>query len=308
VHLLGDDQMSDPFPPQAREEDEADRAAADRAIAFSAIGLAITGVAELVISVLGGSVGLLGDALHNLSDVSTSAMVFVGFRVSRRQATPTHPYGYERAEDIAGLGVALVIWGSAAFAGYISWRKLAGHGTTSHVGIGMAAAVVGIIGNQVVARYKRRVGVRIHSATLISDAQHSWLDALSSLGALLGLVGVALGWRWADPVAGLVVTAFIAHVGWEVTAGIIGHLMDGVDKATVTAAEQAASAIAGVHHAHVRARWLGRSLLVEVEGFVDAGRTVADAEQTGRAVEEAVLAVVPETSAVLWTPRAMPRG
>ena len=60
------------------------------------------------------SVGLLSDALHNLSDVSTSAVVFLGFRLSRRVATPRYPYGWERAEDLAGLGVALVVWASAA--------------------------------------------------------------------------------------------------------------------------------------------------------------------------------------------------
>jgi divalent metal cation (Fe/Co/Zn/Cd) transporter len=84
--------------------------------------------------------------------------------------------------------------------------------------------------------------------------------------------------------------------------------MDGVDPALVTAAERAAAGVAGVHHAHVRARWMGRSLLVEVEGFIDAATTVADGEAVGRAVEEAVLSAVGETRAVLWCPRAMPPG
>ncbi len=69
--------------------------------------------------------------------------------------------------------------------------------------------MIGIVGNQVVARYKGRVGRRIQSATLVADAQHSWLDALSSAGALLGLIGVAAGLPWADAVASLIVTLFI---------------------------------------------------------------------------------------------------
>jgi divalent metal cation (Fe/Co/Zn/Cd) transporter len=92
-----------------------------------------------------------------------------------------------------------VIWASAAFAGYESARKLADHGHTAHVGVGIAAAVVGILGNQAVARYKLVIGRRIGSATLLADARHSWLDALSSAGALAGLVAVAAGWRWGDP-------------------------------------------------------------------------------------------------------------
>ena len=92
--------------------------------ASSAVGLALTGVVELVIALFTGSVGLLSDALHNLSDVSTSAVVLLGFRLSRRVATPRYPYGWERAEDLAGLGVALVVWASAVVvAGTTSWTR-----------------------------------------------------------------------------------------------------------------------------------------------------------------------------------------
>jgi divalent metal cation (Fe/Co/Zn/Cd) transporter len=76
--------------------------------------------------------------------------------------------------------------------------------------------VIGIVGNQVVARYKMTVGRRIGSATLVADARHSWLDALSWAGALAGLIAVASGQSWADPVAGLVITVFICHVGPDV--------------------------------------------------------------------------------------------
>jgi divalent metal cation (Fe/Co/Zn/Cd) transporter len=78
----------------ARHDEEKDRRAAYRAILFSAVGLAITGGVELLLALYTGSVALLGDSLHNLADVSTSVVVFVGFRVSRRPATRTYPYGY----------------------------------------------------------------------------------------------------------------------------------------------------------------------------------------------------------------------
>ncbi len=183
----------------ARRDDAVHRRAAHRAIAVSAAGLALTGAVELAIALVSGSVALLGDAIHNLSDVSTSVVVFLGFWVSRKAATRSHPYGYERAEDLAGLGVALVIWASAVFAGYESYQKLVRHGPTTSLGAGMAAAVLGIIGNQAVAAYKRRVGRRINSVTLLADARHSWLDAIASLGALAGLALVAAGQRWGDP-------------------------------------------------------------------------------------------------------------
>ena len=294
------------FPLASAQDDADERRQANRAIAVSAIGLAATGLVELLLAVFTGSVGLLGDAIHNLSDVSTSAVVFLGFRLSRRPPSQRYPYGLERAEDLAGVGIAVVIWASAAFAGYESIRKLVEHGHTAHVGVGIAGAVLGIVGNQVVARYKKRVGERINSATLIADAKHSWLDALSSAGALVGLIAVALGQSWGDPVAGLAVTLFICHVGYEVTADVMHRLADGVDPDVITGAEAAAGSVAGVIHAHARARWTGRTLRVEVEGWVDPAMTASESDVLGRLVANEISRKLPETGSFTWTTRAAP--
>jgi cation diffusion facilitator family transporter len=135
---------------------------------------------------------------------------------------------------------------------YVGESRLIHHGATQHLAWGIGAAAVGIVGNQLVARYKLAVGRRIQSATLIADAKHSWLDALSSAGAMLGLIGVAVGWPWADAVAGLFVTGFICHVGWEVSSDIAHRLLDGVDPTVVTIAETAAGETDGVIHARAR--------------------------------------------------------
>src|ERR1700733_5444328 len=132
------------FPLPGTRDDAQERREANRAIAVSAGGLAVTGTVELVLAVLTGSVGLLGDAIHNLSDVSTSAVVFLGFRLSRRVPTERYPYGLDPPEDLAGIGIPLVIWASAVFAGFESVRKLIAHGSTAHVGIGIAGAILGI--------------------------------------------------------------------------------------------------------------------------------------------------------------------
>ena len=274
---------------------------ANRAVGVSAAGLALTGGVELALAIVTGSVALLGDALHNLSDVSTSAVVFLGFRISRRKPTAGYPYGYERAEDLAGLGVAIVIWASAIFAGVESYFKLVGNAPTTRVGIGMGGAVLGIVGNQVVARYKLVVGRRIQSATLVADARHSWLDALSSLGALVGLGLVALGFRWGDPIAGFAVTLFILHVGYEVTGEILHHLMDGVDVEELEAARVAASQVAGADVV-VRGRWMGRSLRLEVDLPVAADARVGDTEAIGHRVEAAIFAAVPSARQVIYRP------
>ena len=307
VHkILGLRDPAAAFPLPGARDDAGDRRAANRAVAVSAIGLGATGLAELLLAVVTGSVGLLGDAIHNLSDVSTSAVVFLGFRLSRRPATERYPYGLERAEDLAGIGIAVVIWASAVFAGYESIRKLLVHGATTNVGAGIAGAVIGIAGNLAVARYKLVVGRRIGSATLVADARHSWLDALSSAGALAGLAAVAAGLPWGDPVAGLAITVVICHVGYEVTSDVVHRLADGVDPSVITTAESAAGSVPGVLHAHARARWTGRTLRVEIEGWVDPGLPARDADAIGRHVAAALARQLPEAGSLTWISRAGP--
>ena len=238
--------------------------------------------------------------MHNLADVSTSLVVFVGFVVSKRAPTPRHPYGYERAEDLAGLGVAAVIWVSAVFAGYESYEKLISNAGTGHVAAGVAGGMIGLIGNLAVSIYKARVARRIHSATLAADAKHSWLDMLSSVGAIVGLVGVALGYRWADPIAGAVVTLFIGHVGLEVTGQLLHHLLDGVEPEDLTAARAATLTIDGVHEASVRGRWMGRSLVLEIDGTLDGDIPLGVALEIGHRVDLAVRTAVPHVRAVRW--------
>jgi cation diffusion facilitator family transporter len=284
--------------PQTGHDEVGHRRAANRALAFSALGLGATGVLELALAILTHSVGLLSDALHNLSDVSTSVLVFFGFRISKRPASARFTYGYERAEDLAGLGVALVIWGSAVFAGVESYRKFVHHGGTTHIGWGMAGAVIGMAGNQIVARYKGVVGRRIQSATLVADARHSWLDAISSLGALIGLVFVAFGYHLGDPIAGFAITLFIGHVGYEVTSDIVKHLMDGVDPEVLRRAETVVAGVPGVLAVEVRGRWTGRSLRLEVVPQVEPTMTVAASEKLAQGIRASVLNSVDEARVV----------
>lgn len=287
----------------ATHNEAEDRSAAHKAIIASAIGLGLSGSIELAIALVTHSVGLLGDSLHNLSDVSTSGLVFIGFLVSKRTPNQRYPYGYERAEDIAGLGVALVIWASAVFAGVESYHKFVAHSPTTHLPLGMFGAFLGIVANQTVARYKGHVGRQIHSTTLLADARHSWLDAISSLGALIGLVLVELGYPIGDPIAGLVITLFIAHVGYEVTSEMLHHLMDGVDAAMLQTVVDTVKVIPEVFGVRARGRWMGRSLCLEVEVEFGPDLSLKQVSEHSKVIEDAILASVSEARQVLIIPR-----
>lgn len=290
-------------------QDEAQRSRAIRAIIVSSLGLLATSTFELIITVLSGSVALLSDALHNLGDVFTTVGVYFGFRVSRRQPTRRYPYGYGRAEDLAGIVILAAIWTSAGLAGWQSFEKLVSGRGTTHLSLGMVAAGTGVVGNQLVARYKLRVGRAIKSAPLLVDARHSRLDAIASAGALAGLIGVAAGLRIADPIAGFAITLLIIHIGIDATRDVASRLMDENDQKIAEVIRAVAEGITDVLDvSDVRARWLGRQIEARLLIRLPATMGLVQAHEVAHRVEEAVRAQVPDILEVLVEPAPLTEG
>ncbi len=100
----------------------------------------------------------------------------------------------------------------------------------------------------------------------------------------------------------MAVTLFICHVGYQVTKDVVHRLADGIDPAVITAAEAAAGSVDGVIHAHARARWTGRTLRLEIEGWVDPDLTVSSADAIGPQIAQAIASQLPEVGSFTWTP------
>lgn len=261
-----------------------------RAIKVSTFGLAATAAVQFAIAALGGSVALLADGLHNLGDVFTTVALWVAFRASRRAADRRYTFGYHRFEDLAGVGIVAIIALTAAAAAYESYQAILRPRPVGHLGLSMAAAVVGIIGNEAVAQYKIRTGRKIHSVALEADGIHSRIDGFVSAGALVGLFGVALGYAPADPIAGLAITAVIVWVTIGTARGVILRVVDAVDPELIEDIEQSARAVPRVIDAHdVQARWAGRSLLVNLHVSLDQDLPLHEAHDIGEDVRHAIL-------------------
>jgi cation diffusion facilitator family transporter len=265
-----------------------------RALVASSVGLLVTFALQIAVVALGRSAALLADAVHNLADVFTSIPLWIAFVLSRRQANRRFTYGYSRAEDIAGVTVVLFILASALFAAYAAAQKWSSHAPTTHLGLGMTAALIGAVGNELVAMYKIRVGKSIGSAALVADGQHSRADALTSLGAFLGILGVFLGFAWADPLMGLVISAAILYIAWDSGREVFSRIMDAIEPETVERIEQAAGAVAGVRGVdEVRARWIGHRVMADLAIQVDPQLTVAEGHRIAEDVRHELLHHIP---------------
>src|SRR5436190_22477433 len=249
-----------------------------RAVQISTAGMFLVAAIQFAIAAIGGSAGLFADALHNLGDVLTTVALWIAFALSNRAANHRYTYGYYRAEDLAGIFIVLVIIASAVAGAVESIQKLTTGSVPTQLYLSMAAAWIGVAGNEILAQYKISVGKRINSVPLIADGQHSRIDGLTSLAAFIGLIGVALGFPLADPIAGLVITAVILTVVYSTTRSVLQRLLDAVDSRVVPSIVSIASEVPGVEAVNdVRARWVGHTLHVAMNIEVDAELTLVKA-------------------------------
>jgi cation diffusion facilitator family transporter len=271
--------------------------------------LGVTAIAEFAVVAATNSVALLGDALHNLADATTAIPLGVAFLIGRRAATRRYTYGYGRAEDLAGIVIVVFIAASAVAAGYEAIDRLLHPAEVAHLWAVAAAGVIGFAGNELVARYRIMAGRRIGSAALVADGLHARTDGFTSLAVVLGAGGVALGWRWADPIVGLAITVAILLVLVDAAREIYHRLMDAVDPNLVDQAETILRATPGVRDVGpVRLRWIGHNLHAECTLSVDPALTVTEAHGIAVDAEHRLIhAIARLAGALIHTdPQAVP--
>lgn len=268
------------------------------ALLISLVGLAVTALIQGFVVVLSGSVALLGDTLHNVADALTAVPLLVAFGLAKRPATKRYTYGYGRAEDLAGLFVILMITLSSVVAGYEAVNRLIHPAAVTHLWAVAAAAIIGFAGNEFVARYRITVGRRIGSAALVADGLHARTDGFTSLAVLLGAAGVAVGWRQADPVIGMVITVAILGVLRSAARQVGARLMDAVDPGLVDEATAAITSVIGIDSVReLRIRWIGHTLRAEADVVVAGDLSVAQAHDLAHHAETHLLEQVGRLSA-----------
>ncbi|MGQ0668137.1 MAG: cation diffusion facilitator family transporter [Actinomycetota bacterium] len=261
-----------------------------RVVVVSLVGLAATAGLQVAIVAVSGSVALLADTIHNFTDALTAIPLWVAFRLGRRPPNRRYPYGYHRAEDLAGIFIVLAIAVSAGLASWEAVRRLMDPQDLRNVGWVIAAGVAGFAGNELVAMYRIRVGRRIGSAALVADGHHARTDGLTSLGVVVGATGVQLGFERADPIVGLAITVAILFVLRDAARTVFRRILDGTDESTIGLLEAVAAEVPGVEHVTAaRARWAGHGLNAELDIDVDPSLSVGQGHAIAEEVRHALL-------------------
>ncbi len=261
-----------------------------RTVLWSFVALGITAIVQVVVVIATSSVALYADTVHNIGDALTAVPLWIAFTVVRRRPTARFTYGFGRVEDLAGMAVIIIIFASAALAGYEAVDRFFHPRPVEHVWAVAAAAVVGAIGNELVAIYRIRAGRKIGSAALIADGHHARIDGLTSLAVLGGALGVWLGFPLADPIIGLVITAVILKIVWDSARAVFTRVLDGVDPAYAEGIKHAAEHVAGVKEVTaVRARWLGHRLYSELNVTAEGSIPLKEAHLLAKEVRHSLL-------------------
>jgi cation diffusion facilitator family transporter len=265
-----------------------------RATWISLAVLATTAVAQGIVVILTGSVALLADTIHNFTDALTAIPLLIAFRLGRRAPNRRYTYGYHRAEDVAGLAIVVMIGASAVFAAVEAIDRLRHPAPLDHVWVVLIAGVIGFVGNEAVAIYRIRVGNAIGSAALVADGAHARTDGLTSLGVVVGAIGVLAGFPRSDAIVGLLITVAIGFTLVSAARTVLRRILDGIDEPTMHLIEASAAGVPGVEHvSDARARWMGHELHAELAVDVSPDISVEDGHDIAEEVRAKLLLDVP---------------
>lgn len=273
-----------------------------RAVKISLLGLGATSLFQLIIFLASGSVALLADTVHNVSDALTAVPLWIAFLLGRRPATRTYTYGFARAEDMAGLFIVAMIALSAVTAAAESIRRFFEPQPVQNLGWVFVTGLVGFAGNELVAFYRIRVGKKIGSAALVADGIHARTDGFTSLAVVVGVVGIWLGFPLADPIVGLLISVAIAVLLCGTVRDIGRRLMDGVDPALADRLRDLVSEQAP-DGSTTRLRWVGHRLHAEITIPMEPRGRVEDLAQLASTIERATRDALPYPGSITIVPR-----
>lgn len=268
------------------------------------IGNVFLSAFKFIAGIMGNSSAMVSDAVHSLSDVFATFIAFLGVRFGRREADASHPYGHERIESLAAIVLGLILLVTGVGIGWVGLEKiLAGNYESLPIPgmIALVAAIVSIAVKEGMFWYTRHWARVIRSSAFEADAWHHRSDAMSSIGALVGVGGSMLGYPVLDPIASVVICLFILKQGISIIYDALKKMLD------TSCGEQFEEEVRQLVDAEnqveridmLRTRMFGDKVYIDMEIAIDGSMQLTDAHAIAERVHDDIEHAFPEVKHVM---------
>ena len=261
-------------------------------------------VFKLFAGIFAHSNAMISDAVHSASDVFSTIIVIIGVKLASKKSDKEHPYGHERLECVAAIVLSIVLLYTGIKIGSQAVKDIIGGDYQNLQKPGMlalVAAVVSIVTKEIMYWYTRHYAKKIDSSALMADAWHHRSDALSSVGALVGIGGAMMGFPIMDSVASIVIFVFIAKAAYDIFKDamdkMVDHSCDDETEKEMRDFVLAQKEVLSVDLLHTRI--FGNKIYVDVEIGVNGSYTLRQAHEIAEEVHEGIEKNFPKVKHVM---------
>ena len=263
-----------------------------KAVTVSVTGKIILTILNFIIGTLSGSTALVAESAHTFSDIFTSAIAFIGFKIGLKPADKDHPYGHGKAEPLAGLLIVIFLVLIAYEIFLEVFQKLAlGTSLTPPGIIAAIMALIGIVANFLLSSYSMRIGKKINSSAIMADAKHQKVDIYACVAIFLGILGSRMGIPILDPLVGGFVGLLILKTAFDVALENIDHIMGKIpsDK-IINEVRSAALTVDGIYGVHdIKINDMGPYATAELHVEVEGDMIIREAHKLAHITEDVII-------------------
>lgn len=261
--------------------------------AVSIIGNAALSLFKFFVGLIAHSGAMVSDAVHSASDVFSSIIVIIGVKISSEESDKDHPYGHERFECVAAIVLSVILFISGLFIGHTAIENLISANPQTIVVPGvlaLVAAAISIACKETMYWYTRFYAKRFDSGALMADAWHHRSDALSSVGALIGIAGARMGFPMLDTIASLVICLFIIKAAYDIFRNAVAQMVDhSCSEEMEQAIMQCASEQDDVISVElIQTRVFGNRIYADIEICADGAITLEQSHEIAQRVHNAI--------------------
>jgi cation diffusion facilitator family transporter len=267
---------------------------------LSIIVNSLLSVTKFVIGFFAGSIALVADGVHSLSDMVTDIAVLVGSYFGAKEPDAEHPYGHGRIETFSALFVAAVLGLAGCLMIYKASMKIAQvhtHNVVQHISNSvLAVAVLSVLSKELLYRITQSVAVKTHSSALYANAWHHRSDALSSIAVIIGFVSMRFGYVDGDLVAAIAVGLMIVMVSVKIIGGCLSEFTEkAVDSETMEQIKRIIDAEQQIRQYHnLRTRTVGREIFLDLHILVAPELNISQAHKISENLEKAMHEQIPQ--------------